>query len=458
MSMKNMTPVKLAQVTGGTYYGPSDAGEKEITCLVSDNRQIEEGGMFVAIKGQKVDGNKFIPAAYESGALCCVSEDKPLDEAKPYIQVASCFQALKDMASYYREQFDGVVIGITGSVGKTTTKEMIASVLSTHFNTLKTLGNFNNEVGLPLTVFRIREEHQVAILEMGISDFGEMTRLTNIGKPNHCVITNVGQCHLENLGDLKGVLKAKTEIFKGLKPGGNAYLMGDDPNLSTVTTVNGKKPVFFGISPKNAVYPSAITSLGLQGTKLTVESQAGSFEVVVPVPGKHMITNALGAIAIALDLGLSKEEIVEGIAAFKPVDGHGSVFSTDKYTVMDDCYNANPVSMKAGLNLLSEVKERKVAILGDMFELGTEEKQMHYEVGTHAASLGIDTMIVVGDLCKELYNGVLSTNSNQEIHYFKTLDEALDKIPDLLQSGDAILVKASHGMHFEKIVAKIREL
>lgn len=456
--MKGMTPQRLAEVCKGKYTGPAELGKQEITCLVTDNRQIEKGGMFVAIKGEKVDANRFIPAAYEAGALCCMSEDTPQNMGEPYIQVESCLQALKDMAAYYRTQYPVKIIGVTGSVGKTTTKEMLASVLSEHYHTLKTQGNFNNEIGVPLTLFRLREEHQVAIVEMGISDFGEMARLTEIVKPDRCVITNIGQCHLEQLGDRNGVLRAKTEIFQGLSKQGTAYLNGDDDKLSTVQEVHGKVPVFYGMGEQNTIYPQNMVSKGLAGVELDIVAQDNIFHVHVPVPGRHMVTNALAAAAVGLDLGLSPVEIAKGIEKFRPVDGHSSIYVTECFTIMDDCYNANPVSMKAGLDVLADVSERKVAILGDMFELGGQEKQMHYDIGAYAAGKDIDLLIAIGDLAKQYVSGAKSVSQAQAVRYFATLEEAQESFPELLVSGDAILVKASHGMHFEKIVAKLREM
>lgn len=456
--MKGMTPQKLAEVCGGTYTGPEDAGAQEITCLVTDNRQVELGGMFVAIRGERVDGSRFIPSAYEAGALCCLSENVPEDPTKPYIQVTSSLQALKEMAAYYRTQYPVKVIGITGSVGKTTTKEMLASVLSQKYCTLKTQGNFNNEIGVPLTLFRLREEHEVAIVEMGISDFGEMSRLTAIAKPDLCVITNIGQCHLEQLGDLDGVLRAKTEIFEGLSEQGTAYLNGDDEKLITVQEVHGRKPVFFGSGQQNTVFPLHMVSHGLAGTQFELVAQDETFSVQVPVPGSHMVTNALAAAAIGLDLGLSAREVAEGIASFRPVDGHSSILETERFSIMDDCYNANPVSMKAGLDVLAQVTGRKVAIIGDMFELGAQEQEMHYDTGVYAAGRGIDLIVAIGTLAKKYEDGIRSVDPAQNLCYYATKEEAMEHLPGLMETGDSVLVKASHGMHFEKIVAFLQEL
>lgn len=456
--MKGMTPEKIAKVCRGVYTGPEEAGKQEISALTTDSRQISAGSLFVAIQGARVDGNQFVASSYETGALCCMSEKKPEDQEKPYIQVESCLQALKDMAAYYRTVYPVKVIGITGSVGKTTTKEMLASVLSRHFRTLKTLGNFNNEIGLPLTLFRLRKEHEIAVVEMGISEFGEMTRLSAVAQPDACVITNIGQCHLENLGDRDGVLKAKTEIFRSMNPEGMVYLNGDDDKLCTVQEVYGKKPVFFGLDPSNTVYPENIVSKGLAGTQMDVVTPEVRFHVYVPVPGKHMIYNALAAAAVGLDHGMAPEEIAEGIASFRPVDGHSSILETGKFTVMDDCYNANPVSMKAGLDVLSQVPDRKAAILGDMFELGNDEKALHYEVGQYAAEKKMDVLICIGELAEQYKCGALAVNPKQELYYFATLEEAAGQLASILQPSDAILVKASHGMHFEKIVAVLKEM
>ena len=252
--MKNLTLAHIAQVCGGTYHGPESKKDIYVTAVTSDSRKVEKGCLFVPIVGARADGHDFIPQVMEAGALGTLSEKELTDAGFPYVKVASTLQAVKDIAEYYLEQLKIPVVGITGSVGKTSTKEMIAAVLSQKFNILKTQGNFNNELGLPLTVFRLRDEHEIAVLEMGISDFGEMHRLAAIAKPNTCVITNIGTCHLENLGDRDGVLKAKTEVFDHLKENAAVILNGDDDKLAGVGEVKGKKPVFFGMNPALPVY------------------------------------------------------------------------------------------------------------------------------------------------------------------------------------------------------------
>ena len=245
--MKNMTLERITEVCGGVYYGSEADKKKEIAGAVIDSRQVESGYLFIAVKGEKVDGHQFIPQVFEKGALAVLSEQELSEPAGPYIRVESTLGAMKKLAAYYRRSLDIKVVGITGSVGKTSTKEMIASVLSQKYNVLKTEGNFNNEIGLPLTIFKIREQHEVAVLEMGISEFGEMHRLAEMAYPDICVITNIGLCHLENLLTRDGILKAKTESFEHLTPEGTAVLNGDDDKLCEKKMVNGKPVVFYGI-------------------------------------------------------------------------------------------------------------------------------------------------------------------------------------------------------------------
>lgn len=472
--MEGMTLEAVTEAVHGIYTGPLEDKSITLSSITIDSRKVEEGSLFVAIKGQRVDGNDFVPGAYKDGAVCCMSTLPPKDDTRPYIRVESCEQALKDMAEYYRGILDVTVVGITGSVGKTTTKEMIASVVSRKYDTLKTLGNFNNEIGLPLTIFRLRPHHQVAVLEMGISDFGEMSRLAKVARPDACVITNIGQCHLENLGTRDGVLKAKTEVLDYLKEGGTAYLNGDDDKLVTLWDDSRiSQPVYYGQNQTFArgavsVYAQNVQSLGLAGSGIELVTPQGIISVTVPSPGKHMISNALAAAAVGLGLGLSLEQIKAGIEAYEPVGGHGHIIRTDSLTIMDDCYNANPVSMKAGIDVLAEVEGRRVAILGDMFELGGEEEQMHYEVGFHAAARGIDVIAAVGKLGRCYAEGAkdfvrqegqeISESNRINIYYLESLEQVLEKLPELVRKQDAVLVKASHAMHFEKIVEKLQDV
>ena len=460
--MEKMTGMTLEAVTeavSGVYYGPDEGKQITLSAITIDSRTVEKDCLFVAIKGARVDGNRFVPGAYADGAACCMSTKPPGREDVPYIQVESCEQALKDMAEYYRSILDVKVVGITGSVGKTTTKEMIAAVVAQKYDTLKTLGNFNNEIGLPLTVFRLRPHHQVAILEMGISEFGEMGRLAKVAKPDYCVITNIGQCHLENLGTRDGILKAKTEMLDYVKPGAVGYFNGDDDKLCNLKEDNRVQTIYYGFG-ENIQNPSVtvknVKNLGLAGSEVDIVTPKGNVHMVIPAPGKHMISNAMAAAAVGVGLGLELDQIKKGIESYEPVGGHGHIIRTDTLTIMDDCYNANPVSMKAGLDVLADMEGRRVAILGDMFELGTEEKQMHYDVGVHAAGRGIEQIIAIGQLAQEYVKGAKAAGK-EDVLYFETLDEGLAQLERVIQKGDAVMVKASHAMHFEKVVEKLKE-
>ncbi len=464
-TMKKMTPAAMARVCNGIYHGSASVADKEISSITTDSRKVSEGGLFIAIKGARSDGHDFIGSCFDAGAMCCISEKDLPDEERPYIQVKSSLEAVKQLAAYYRSVLDIKVVGITGSVGKTSTKETIASVLGKKYRVLKTLGNFNNELGLPLTIFRLRDDDEVAVLEMGISDFGEMSRLTAIARPDICVITNIGLCHLENLKNRDGILKAKAEIFEGLKENGSVILNGDDDKLVTVTDVNGKTPVFFGISNRSGVYAKSVATLGLEGTKVVISGVGTKdIDVIIPVPGKHMVYNVLAAAAVGAELGLNADQIKSGIEELKTIDGRNNIIKTDKYLILDDCYNANPISMKAALDILNMSAGRKVAILGDMFELGDNEEKLHFEVGEYLAATSIDVLAAVGKLSKNIVDGVISyKNAHADTcscrtYHFDNKEALIDVLPDILETKDNILVKASHGMEFPQIIQNIKNM
>ena len=454
--MKHMSLKEIAAACGGKYYGNEASLSLEVTGVAIDSRKIEEGYLFIPIKGARVDGHDFIPQVMEKGALCTLSEKELGDVSYSYILVNSCEGAMKAIAQHYRTTLGIKVVGITGSVGKTSTKEMIASVLSVKFNTLKTAGNFNNEVGLPLTVFNIREEHQAAVLEMGISDFGEMHRLSKIARPDICVITNIGFCHLEFLGDRDGVLKAKSEIFDFATEGAKAIVNGDDDKLQTLKARKDLDCISFGMDKSNDVFAKKVENLGLDGLKCDISTPAGDFSAHIHIPGMHMVYNALAGTCVGLHVGLTLEEIKSGIENAQTISGRNNLIHTENYTVMDDCYNANPVSMKASLDVLATALGRKVAILGDMGELGTNERELHYTVGEHTAEKKIDLLLCVGTLSEEIVKGAKDKNPNMNALLFNTKEELLEKLPELLTKGDSILVKASHFMQFDKIVKALQ--
>ena len=459
MSLKN-----IALACEGTYVGEEALLEKVICGAVIDSRLVDEDYLFIPIKGERVDGHNFIPQVFEKGACCVLSEIELENPAGPYIRVASSEEALKKIAAFYRQSLTIKVVGITGSVGKTSTKEMIASVVAQKFNVHKTAGNFNNEIGLPLTVFGLRAEHEVAILEMGISDFNEMHRLSTVANPDICVITNVGLCHLENLGTRDGILQAKTECFDHMREGGLAILNGDDDKLSTKKQVNGRDTVFYGIEEASkidengnlmaskVVYATDVVNLGFEGMSAIIHTPAGSFEATITIPGEHNVYNALAATAVGLELGLTLDEIQKGITEAKTIAGRTNLIKANGYNVIDDCYNANPVSMEAAMDVLSHAKGRTIAVLGDMGELGEDEVALHFGVGKCVAEKKIHTLFCAGILAAEYKSGVESVENECKVFHFENRDDMITELLSYVKEGDNILIKASHFMDFPKVV------
>ena len=458
--MKNMTLRQMAAACGGALHEAAGAADREVSALVTDSRKAGEGCVFAAIRGARADGHDFIPDVFAKGALGVICEEEPADAAGSYILVPSTGQALKDIAEAYLATLHIPVVGITGSVGKTSTKEMIASVLAQKYKVGKTQGNFNNELGLPLTIFSLPDDAQIAVLEMGISDFGEMHRLAKIARPDICVITNIGQCHLEFLGTRDGILKAKTEIFDFLKPDGRIILNGNDDKLAGIREAKGIKPLFFGIPGQGGaelgVWAEDIEDLGLAGTACRICWDGGSIAVKIPVPGLHIVMNALAAAAVGFAAGLSPEQIRDGIAALVPVRGRFRILRTGRYTLIDDCYNANPVSMKASLQALSGADGRKVAVLGDMGELGTDEVQLHEETGTFAGDCGLSLLVTIGPLSVSIGQKAVEKDPGLAHVHFSTVDEFLKQAGELIREGDTVLVKASHFMGFDRIVEELQ--
>ena len=453
--MKNLTVENIVKACEGTLYGKDLIKDhmSEAAGVVLDSRLLQENYVFIATKGEKVDGHKFIPSVFEKGAMAVVCEEIPENLTGPCIQVKDSFVALKKMAAFYRQQLDVKVIGITGSVGKTSTKEFVAGVLSAKYNVWKTQGNFNNEVGLPLTVLQLREEHEIAVLEMGISDFGEMHRLSEIAKPDICMLTNIGQCHLEFLGDRDGVLKAKTEIFDFMNPEGKIFVNGDDDKLITLKEKWQDQLVTFGRNEGNDIYAINEISRGLLGTIADIQGKINIPKVMVPLPGEHMVLNALAASAVADMLGLTSEEIKEGMKKVTAVSGRSNIMPLKDFVLIDDCYNANPVSMKAAVDLLQSANGRKVAVLGDMFELGEEEEKLHYEVGEYTKGK-VDLLICVGNLARNIYEGAMEKREeDMTLLYLDSKEDVYSRLQQIIMPQDTILLKASHGMGFADIVS-----
>lgn len=447
--MKPFSLDEAVKAIGGRYFGSAEALKSEICFVTSDSRNAAPGGLFIAFRGARADGHDFMADCLKKGCVACISEREPVDDSEmPCIVVESSLKATGALAGWHRSRFDIPVIGITGSVGKTTTKEMVASVLSKAFVTHKTEKNFNNELGVPQTLLRLDDAHQASVVEMGISDFGEMRRLTQMVHPDIAVFSVIGYSHLEFLGDRQGVLKAKTEIFEGMKADGLAVLNGDDDLLRNYMPQVRK--VTYGMKSGNDFVAESIENLGTEGIRCIIRHAHGAFEAHIPAFGSHMVYAALAGAAVGKALGMSDEAIAAGIADYHTVGDRARVIHANDLTIISDCYNANPNSTTAAIDSLVQLDGRRVCILGDMMELGSDEDALHHQVGLHAARQGVDLLIACGNLSRHTYEGALA--GGIPAVYFPDKPALFEKLPELICKGDCVLVKASHSRAFEEIV------
>ena len=453
-NMRHFTVRQFAKACQAQYLGPEEVLEQEIHGVVIDNRQIEEGYLFAAVAGERVDGHTFIPSAFEKGAICALSEQKLENPSGPYLLVENTLQALKDAAEAYRKTLTLPVVAITGSVGKTSTKEMISSILSQKYSVLKTPGNLNNEIGLPLTVFQIDTNHEVAVLELGMNHFGEMHRLSKIARPDYCVFTNIRDVHLEFLGTRDGVFKAKSELLDFAAPDVKIFINGDDDKLIALKD----RAVTFGLHSDDQIWADQIENLGLDGVRCCIHTPSGDITPVIPLPGNHMVYNACAGTSVGLALGLTLEEISHGIEALKAIAGRGHVIHASHYTLLDDCYNAGPDSMKGALDTLNYALTRKVAVLGDMGELGTNSEALHASVGTHMADLHIDLLVTIGVKSRAIHEAAKQAAPQTECIHYETKADFLAAAPQILKEQDAILLKASNAQKFKELVSALQEM
>lgn len=448
--MKPCTAREICAAVGGTLLQDSGA---PVTGVTTDSRAVQPGQLFIPLVGERFDGHAYISKALDGGAAGCLTAREPetLLPGKLYIQVADTRLALKALASWYRDKFDLPVVQVTGSAGKTTTKEMIASVLSQRYNTLRTEGNFNNDIGAPLTLLRLMPEHQAAVIETGMNHFGEIRYLGEMVRPDIAVITNVGDAHIENLGNTRqGILRAKCEIFENLTPEGIAVLNGDDELLNTVTLP--QTILRCGVGDGCGVRVTDIDDRGLEGVACTVTIEGEHYRLATSAPGRYMIYPMAMAAAIGRRLGLTGEEIAAGVAAYTTVGSRMHLIRLPgERLVIDDCYNANPQSMAEGLRMLAASPARnRVAVLGDMGELGQLTAQAHRDMGALTRRLGL-TAVAVGEKMHAL------TETDPQAQWFATVEEAMPAIRQLFTPGTAVLVKASHAMHFERIVKELEK-
>lgn len=453
--MKHFTVRDAVNAIGGRYFGTEEQLDRIVTGASSDSRTVGEGTIFVCYRGARVDGHDYMADCLRKGAACCIAQREPRDESEtPCIVAESSLAGVARLAGWYRRGFEIPVVGITGSVGKTTAKEMIWSVLNQKYKTHKNRMNFNNEISLPLMILEMPEDAGSAIFEMGISDFGEMTRLASMVRPDIAVITNIGDAHLEFLGDRSGVLRAKTEVFAQMKPDGLAILNGDDAQLRGYDCPVRK--LTFGMGEHNDFYAKDVENLAGDGLRLTICHHGREFAATIPAFGMHMVYAALMGAATGYALGLTDEEIARGIANYATVGNRARLIPAKGFTILSDCYNANPNSTASALDSLCTLKGRRVCILGDMLELGPESPRLHAETGAHAVHAGCELVIACGELSRSTYEGAAAAGGSA-LHFVQKA-ELIERLPELIREGDCVLVKASHSKAFETIVEALEKL
>ncbi len=429
-----------------------------ITDIQYDSRTVGEGSLFVPLVGEKVDAHKFIPACMEKCAATLTMNDAPEGAEKPYIKVDDTLAALQALAAFYRSRFKGLrLVGVTGSVGKTSTKEMIAAALSGGFCVMKTSGNKNSQIGMPSTMFDISPEHEAAVIEMGMSQFGEMEKLCEIARPTMAVMTNIGVAHIENLKTQENIMSEKLKITGHFDSSGVLFLNGDDKLLRTLYGKQPFRTVSFGLSSDNDYYAAEIAGEGYN-TTFTCCSGDSRERYTIPALGAHSVMNALAAIAVCKAMGMESIDIAKGLMTYKNAPMRQQIKEAGGFTIIDDSYNSSPDAAVVSIDVLSSFagKGKTIAVLADMLELGDVSEREHYKVGAHAGKKGIDALVAVGELSKHTAEGAAASGCS-EVYSFGTNEEAAAKLRGLISPGCTVLVKGSRGMHTDEIVRIISE-
>lgn len=458
--MERLTLGEVLRAVNGTLLGGFADEDAPVDGVSTDSRKIQPGDLFVPLTGERFDGHAYINMALESGAAGCFTarERESYLPGKFYIKVASPLRALRDLAAYYRTKFPIPLVGVTGSVGKTTTKEMVASVLETKYKVLKTEGNLNSREGMPMMLLRLDSSHEIAVIEMGMSQAGEIEYLSRAACPDVAIITNVGDAHIENLGSRENILNAKCEIFRHLKPSGLAILDGDDALLTKAAQTLSFETVLCG-KDGNCTFRAEEIRSEEGMTLCTAHTPVGEIPLAIPAPGQHMIYPALFAAAVGLRFGLTAEEIRKGVEQFRPTKMRMNVLRRkDNITILDDAYNANPQSMRAAIGVLSDSRSAfKMAVLGDMFELGSLAPVLHAGVGEFVGRSGVDCLVAVGELAQHIADAAEAAGVSR---VFRCPDKgsAIPVLKEQLRPDSTILVKASRGMAMEELVDYLKQI
>jgi UDP-N-acetylmuramoyl-tripeptide--D-alanyl-D-alanine ligase len=430
---------------------PADARFRR---AVIDSRLAASGDLFFALRGERLDGHDFVTNALAAGAAGAVVE-RPVDapEHAAVFHVSDSLKALQRLASYWRRRHNVRVVGVTGSVGKTTCKEVIASVLSHRYRLLKSEANLNTEIGIPLTLLQLTAAHERAVLEMAMYRRGDISLLADIAQPHVGVVTNIGPVHLERVGYMGGIVAAKAELVEALPAAGLAVLNGDDPRVAALSRRTQARTVYFGLSPQCHVRAQNIVSRGLEGIEFRITYGESSVEVRCPLPGRHHAYPALAAAAVALNDGMTLDEVAEALAEVRPDLRLRVLPGPNGSTIIDDTYNASPASMLAALDLLSELPGRRIAVLGEMRELGAAEESGNAAVGERAAS-ACDLLYVFGERARPIGEAAVRAG-HPRVRYPRSIEEAADALREDLGRGDHALIKASRAVGLEALVHEL---
>ncbi len=448
--MFDITITEAAAICGGSV-SVNPEKDTELTSIVIDSRAVVPDCLFVAYRGEKADGHRFIASALKNGAACALAEYVPEDADGPVIVCEDVQQALEKIVSAFRAKVRIPVIGITGSVGKTTAKEMVSSVLSRHYRVLKTQGNLNNTIGLPVSLSNIRREHEIAVLEMGINHFGEMDHLGAEARPDIMLYTRIGHAHLEFLGDLDGVFRAKTEVLAHMREDALVIYNGDDPYLARLSCRERK--LSYGRGSDCDVRAENVTFDGSGFLHCDIVYRDRRLSAFVKAFGEHMVYAMLEGASAGFAAGLTDDEIVSGMAAFETVGRRFAFQKVGDISLIDDCYNANPDSVMSSIDSLMDLPGRHVCILGEMLELGENTRQMHYDVGKYAKEKGADLLLVSGELCACMAEGY-----GEGAVLYPDRESLIADLPAQIRKGDAVLVKASLRSNYAEVSDSLKVL
>lgn len=445
----------IVAATGGTLLCGDE--NVDITDVCINSKEIKAGDLFVPIIGERVDAHRFIESALEVGAATLTSHHSGVVIAeKPYIHVHDTVKALQDIGTFIRNKFNIPIVGVTGSVGKTTTREMIAAALSGCVNVYQTEGNFNSQIGVPITLSRMTRDAEVSVLEMGMSEAGQMDTLSEMVRPDICVVTVIGVAHIEFLKTQENIRKEKLSIVNHMNKDGVLFLNGDDPMLAGIKGETEVKTFYYG-TEKWCDYRAE--NVHMENYKYVYEYVHGDtrIPVILNALGRHNVGNSLVGMAVADYLGLDLNKAAKSFDDFKGIR-QVIIDIPDKYTIIDDTYNASPDSMKASLNVLSELETdgRKIAVLGDMFELGARSEEYHYQVGTFLADKDIDELVVVGELSQNIVRAVMDRESKIKCYSFRDNGEVTLYLLSVMRPGDVVLIKGSNGMNLKEIVSNMQ--